>query len=299
MYQSTSQAFKPTRLTIFARPSEHSLTPLTEAKFVIRAEKRMSIQLHGLTPATPSSSRLNVEQCISSTNDGHFLHHRSTLGHVPSDQDSTRSILQSFLQFLDRPYHHDGVNSAYKDIIRVCITEMLASCQSEATMMNEDTRDSSTDLRGILAFQHLQGQSSDQAYDALFQESVNTLSERADLPFRQPPPDLSISHASHFVATQPFLFVPEIGTCSDAQPLSGGRHQQLRLPTVQGGEEKVRCTWLGCSRVVKRDSHARHVDECHLRKVRDVCTGCGRGFSRMYMKKNHLCQGPLSKRRSF
>jgi hypothetical protein len=111
--------------------------------------------------------------------------------------------------------------------------------------------------------------------------------------------DLSISHASHSVATQPFSFVPEIGTCSDAQPLSGGRHQQLRLPTVQGGEEKVRCTWLGCSRVVKRDSHARHVDECHLRKVRDVCTGCGRGFSRMYMKKNHLCQGPLSKRRSF
>jgi hypothetical protein len=221
--QSTSRAFRPTRLTTFARPSERSLTPLTEAKFVIRAENehpttwvrlRYILQTtnstvrHRLTPATPSSLRLNVvEQCVSSTNDGHFLHRRSILGHVPGDQDSTRSTLQSFLQFLDQRYYHDGVNSAYKDIIRVCITEMLASCQSEATMMNEDTRDSSTDLRGILgeslrpshqyselnavhppAFQHLQGQFSDQAYDTLFQESVNTLSEQADLPFRQLPP---------------------------------------------------------------------------------------------------------------
>ncbi|KAJ8584381.1 hypothetical protein M405DRAFT_826937 [Rhizopogon salebrosus TDB-379] len=266
----------------------------------------MSIQLHGLTPATPSSilsSPLDVvEQCVSSTNDGHFFHHRSTLEHVPSDRDSTRSTLQSFLQFLDRYYHHGGVNSAYKEIIRVCITEMLASCQSEATMMNEDTRYSSTDLQGILAFQNLQGQLSDKAYGSLSQEFVNTLPEWADLPFRQPSPELSIYHASRSISTQPFSFVPEMGTSSEAQALSGpsaGRHQRLCLPIVQGGEEKVRCTWLGCSRVVKRDSHARHVNECHLRKVRDICAGCGRGFSRLYMKKNHLCHGPLSKRRSF
>jgi hypothetical protein len=113
---------------------------------------------------------------------------------------------------------------------------------------------------------------------------------------------LSISLASHSVVTQPFSFVPEMGTSSEAQPLSdfsASRHDQLRLPIVQGGEEKVRCTWLGCSSVVKRDSHARHVNECHLRKVRDVCTGCGRGFARLYMKKNHLCHGPSSKHRSF
>jgi hypothetical protein len=112
--------------------------------------------------------------------------------------------------------------------------------------------------------------------------------------------DLSISHTSGSVSTQLFSLVPEMGTPSEAQPLSdssAGRHHQLRLPIVQGGEEKVRCSWLGCSRVVKRDSHARHVNECHLRKVRDVCTGCGRGFARLYLKKNHLCHGPSSKGR--
>jgi hypothetical protein len=114
--------------------------------------------------------------------------------------------------------------------------------------------------------------------------------------------DLSISLASHSVVTQPCSLVPEMGTSSDAQPLSdfsASRHDQLRLPIVQGGEEKVRCTWPGCSSVVKRDSHARHVNECHLRKVRDVCTDCGKGFVRLYMKKNHLCHGPSSKRRCF
>ncbi|KAJ8581052.1 hypothetical protein M405DRAFT_643389 [Rhizopogon salebrosus TDB-379] len=113
----------------------------------------MSIQLHGLTPTTPSSmlsSPLDVvEQCVSSTNDVHFSHHHN-IGHVPSDRDSTRSTLQSFLQFLDRHYYHDGVNSAYKEIIRVCITAMLTSCQSEAAMMDENTRNSSTDIQGIL-----------------------------------------------------------------------------------------------------------------------------------------------------
>jgi hypothetical protein len=224
----TNPPVKPTRLTTFARPSEHSRTPLTEAKFDVQVENEHptawvglrytlhatnSTVKHRLTPATPSSmlsSPLDiVEQCVSSANNGHFLHHRSTLEHVPSDRDSTRSTLQSFLQFLDRHYHHHGVNSAYKEIIRVCITEMLASCQSEATMMNEDTRytSSSTDLQGILggilrpshqynelnavcppAFQNLQGQLSDKAYGSLSQEFVNTLSEWVDLPFRQPSP---------------------------------------------------------------------------------------------------------------
>ncbi|KAJ8581053.1 hypothetical protein M405DRAFT_643392 [Rhizopogon salebrosus TDB-379] len=112
--------------------------------------------------------------------------------------------------------------------------------------------------------------------------------------------DLSISHVSRSVSTQLFSFVPEMGTSSEAQALcdsSAGRHHQLRLPIVQGGEEKVRCSWLGCSSVVKRDGHARHVNECHLGKVRDVCTGCGRGFARLYQKRNHVCHGPSSKRR--
>ncbi|OAX35701.1 hypothetical protein K503DRAFT_773188 [Rhizopogon vinicolor AM-OR11-026] len=57
---------------------------------------------------------------------------------------------------------------------------------------------------------------------------------------------------------------------------------------MQGVLKKVRCMWPGCSRVINEDNHARHVDETHLRKVRDVCTDCGRAFQRMYMKKNHI-----------
>ncbi|KAJ8579608.1 hypothetical protein M405DRAFT_886430 [Rhizopogon salebrosus TDB-379] len=176
---------------------------------------------------------------------------------------------------------------------------------TEATTVDEGTWDSNTDLQEFVAFQHsqLESQLSDQAYEPGFQESASALTEGSD-PFRQHPPDLSLSHtsssASYELGTQPFqTSVLEMGTYSEAQtlPSSAGRHQQLRLPVVQASQEKVRCTWPGCLRVLKKDSHTRHVNECHLGKVMDVCTGCGREFSHMYMKKVHVCHGPLSRRR--
>jgi hypothetical protein len=89
------------------------------------------------------------EQCVGPRNDER-VHHCSTSGHALADQYSTRSTLQSFLEFLDRHYHHDGVNSAYKDIIQICLIRMLANCQSEATIVNEETWNNNTDLESIL-----------------------------------------------------------------------------------------------------------------------------------------------------
>ena len=95
------------------------------------------------------------------------------------------------------------------------------------------------------------------------------------------------------------MSVPQTGTYPEGQsPLdSASRNQLLRIPVVRGSKETVRCPWQGCSSAVKRDNYARHVDETHLKKVKDVCTGCGRVFQRMYMKRKHNCHGPLSKHR--
>jgi hypothetical protein len=148
-----------------------------------------------------SSSQLYIaEQCMGSTHDGRMLHHDNTLGHAPGDQDSTRSTLQSFLEFLDRHHH----NSAYKEIIRICVEGMLVSCLSEAATVVDGACDSITHLQPIfddepqtiapivpnelhaahpssttlptlsqqLGFQQLQGQLLDREYDALSKKSV-------------------------------------------------------------------------------------------------------------------------------
>ncbi|KAJ8594769.1 hypothetical protein M405DRAFT_808420 [Rhizopogon salebrosus TDB-379] len=91
---------------------------------------------------------------------------------------------------------------------------------------------------------------------------------------------------------QPFNFypsTPQHGTYSEWQTLSdsSASYQESHIPVAQGDQEKVKCTWSGCLRVVKKNSYTRHVDEIHLRKVKALCARCGRAFPRMYMKKNH------------
>jgi hypothetical protein len=73
------------------------------------------------------------------------------MGQAASGQNLTtwRSGLRSFLAILDQHYHHDMVNSAYEEIIRFCITMMLANCQLEVTTEDEHIWDNSTDLQGI------------------------------------------------------------------------------------------------------------------------------------------------------
>ncbi|OAX35705.1 hypothetical protein K503DRAFT_773192 [Rhizopogon vinicolor AM-OR11-026] len=214
-----------------------------------------------------SSSQLHFfEQCTSPDNDEHPLPHRCTLGTRPSDQGS-RSILQSF--------------------------------QSEVASLDEGAWNSSTNLETIFGDEvqtttPAKRQVSDQEYAPHSQEFVSTHMARLELLFSHTPVS-----AGYELGTQQFQFTPEYST-SEGQTFShssASRHQELRVPVVQGGQEKVRCTWPGCLRIVNEDNHARHVDETHLGKVRDVCTSCGRVFPRMYTKRNHICHGPHSKRR--
>jgi hypothetical protein len=113
-----------------------------------------------------------------------------------------------------------------------------------------------------------------------------------------PSTTLDFIPASHEMDAQPFDFypsTPQPGTCPEWQTLSGSSisHQESHVPVAQGDQEKVKCTWSGCSRVVKKGSYTRHVNEMHLRKVKAVCARCGRAFPRTYMKKNHelTCRG--------
>jgi len=100
------------------------------------------IVVHRSTPAVfsmmPSSQLDVVGEHISSTN------HQSTLGHTSNNQDSTISILQSFLAFISQYRHHSEVNNAYKDIICVCIEKILTSYHSEVTTVEDRPSDSNT-----------------------------------------------------------------------------------------------------------------------------------------------------------
>ncbi|KAG2041289.1 hypothetical protein BDR03DRAFT_1007138 [Suillus americanus] len=72
----------------------------------------------------------------------------SRLGHV-ADRNSMKATLQSCLECLDR--HNDRLIRIYGEVleIRTRITELLESIQSEATVMDSGTRDSSAYLQAI------------------------------------------------------------------------------------------------------------------------------------------------------
>ncbi|KAG0701089.1 hypothetical protein DFH29DRAFT_1080326 [Suillus ampliporus] len=218
----------------------------------------------------------------------------SRSGHV-ADQGSMKSILQSCLESLDRL--HDGKDYVHKEIlrleileIRTRITELLSSCQSDVTMENSGTWDSSIDLRAIVDDEPqiistvaldklnaisllltpsdtfllpqppaLHGQLSDREYGPLESvEVTGSLPEGADRSVDQLCQDLLLggtsSVVSHEPGAQPFL--PQHGMYSEGHAL----YQQPPLPIVQGGQDKA------------------------------VCAGCGKGFTRPYMKKDHICR---------
>lgn len=67
------------------------------------------------------------------------------------------------------------------------------------------------------------------------------------------------------------------GHVTEGQATSGSsakRYPHLCLPIMLGGQEKVECTWPGCASILKKDSHTRHVDNIHLRKIKAICTRC-------------------------
>ncbi|KAG2123001.1 hypothetical protein BD769DRAFT_1745125 [Suillus cothurnatus] len=127
-----------------------------------------------------------------------------------------------------------------------------------------------------------------QDYGPLSQESAVVVNATVDPPVEQRSPDLMFASSVNHVV--PPFQSPVIGHVVERQPTSGSsakRYSYLCLPIMLGGKEKVKCTWPGCSSILKKDNHTRHVDNIHLRKVKAICTRCKRGFTRTYAKTKH------------
>ncbi|KAG1818016.1 uncharacterized protein BJ212DRAFT_1479839 [Suillus subaureus] len=127
-----------------------------------------------------------------------------------------------------------------------------------------------------------------QEYGPLSQESVGVVNATTDPPVEQLSPDQMFASSVSHVAP-PFQSSVN-GHVTEGQATSGSsakRYPHLCLPIMLGGQEKVECTWPGCASILKKDSHTRHVDNIHLRKIKAICTRCGRGFTRTYAKTKH------------
>ncbi|KAG2128798.1 hypothetical protein BD769DRAFT_1456470 [Suillus cothurnatus] len=117
------------------------------------------------------------------------------------------------------------------------------------------------------------------------QESVDPIAQITEDPFYR-------STSSYEHAAGDFLL--QNGTYPDEQTSSGsstGLDKQLPLTVVQGIKKKFKCTWPRChSSCVTKDILTRHVNEVHLRRIKAVCDECGKGFTRLYLKKGHNCR---------
>ncbi|KAG1763385.1 hypothetical protein EDD22DRAFT_969439 [Suillus occidentalis] len=181
--------------------------------------------------------------------------------------------------------------------IKVTMLQRFASVFLEISMGDEGTLDSSVDFRAIVYDEPqfaLDGvlPSLTPQLPILYSGFASTLPEGARLPISDLPENLLLDGVVSYefgVAE----FPPNYGTYSDAEmlPESSARHdQQPRFSIEQGGQDKVKCTWPGCSKSVKKENLTRHVNEVHRRKVKAVCTRCKKGFSRPYMLRDHICR---------
>ncbi|KAG2112742.1 hypothetical protein BD769DRAFT_56606 [Suillus cothurnatus] len=241
----------------------------------------------------------------------------SQLGHV-SDRNVMKTILQSCLKCLDR--HNDKIINISSEMleIRTCFMELLDNVQAEATVIDSATGDYSAYLQETFSDepQNIATVAPDEpnamsppltvldvldlpqplANDGLLDQGygssrsvgvMGSLPEDTNPMIFQRSPDC----VNYELGEQ--TFVPQHGPRSEGETLPGSSSRldpQSSLPTVQGNQDKVKCTWPGCSKFVKKWSRTRHVNETHLQKVRAVCESCGRGFTRLYMKKDHVCK---------
>ncbi|KAG1807558.1 hypothetical protein EV424DRAFT_233219 [Suillus variegatus] len=245
----------------------------------------------------------------------------SRLGPAP-DQDSMRSSLRSCLEHLDRVYY-DRVDCVYKEEqeLRAAVTE-LVTCQSNITMEDESTLDNSVDFQAMIydsnpqtimplaldelnaispsltppdlsvlaESQAIQGQPSNLEYGPL--GFTSTLPE--GLPISRLSQDLLLAGSYRLDVPD---FLPQCDIYFDGKMMSesesSASHDQQSSHPIQvakAGQDKVKCTWPGCSKALRKDSLTRHINETHRRKVKAVCVYCGKRFARPYMLKNHICQ---------
>ncbi|KAG2050269.1 hypothetical protein BDR06DRAFT_652290 [Suillus hirtellus] len=127
-----------------------------------------------------------------------------------------------------------------------------------------------------------------QEYGPLLQESVGVVNVMADPPVGQLSPDLMVAGSMNHIVPPFQSFID--GHATERLTTSGfsaRRYPHLCLSIVLGDQERVKCTWPGCSSILKKDSHTRHVDNIHLRIVKAICTRCEREFTRKYAKTKH------------
>ncbi|KAG1851804.1 hypothetical protein C8R48DRAFT_360840 [Suillus tomentosus] len=88
-------------------------------------------------------------------------------------------------------------------------------------------------------------------------------------------------HESVAQPLQGIYFEEHVTLSSSARP-----DVQLSVPIQV--KDKVKCTWHGCSALVKKDNLSRHVKEVHEGKIKAVCAGCGKEFKRPYQMDEHI-----------
>ncbi|KAG1728717.1 uncharacterized protein EDB91DRAFT_1313361 [Suillus paluster] len=265
---------------------KHSLAPLALLPRICKKSDsafRMSTYLESTLTNPASMSSLRLRQAPG--------------------QDSTTSTLHSCLESLVRL--HDRIDCVRNEMLELQarIAE-LTSCQSGVAVGDSGVCNDSANMQIIfddepqtialdqlnavsplstlldlflLSQPALHGQFMEQEYGPLGSVGVTgSLSEHANPPVGQLPQDMVLHGISSSVGgEQPFL--PQHDTYSEGQTLFDS--SEPLLPNAQGSQDKVKCTWPGCSRFVKKENRTRHVNEMHRRKVKAVCAGCGKGFA--------------------
>ncbi|KAG2074832.1 hypothetical protein BDR04DRAFT_1140418 [Suillus decipiens] len=138
-----------------------------------------------------------------------------------------------------------------------------------------------------------------QEHRSLSQGSAGAFNTTADPPVGQLSPDLMLAGSVNHVVPPS---QPVDGHVTKRRTTTGSpakRYPHLYIPIALSGQEKVKCMWRGYSNILKKDSHTRHVDNIHIRKVKAICARCERKFTRAYAKTKHeiTCLGARSKRK--
>ncbi|KAG2139078.1 uncharacterized protein EDB93DRAFT_1164015 [Suillus bovinus] len=229
---------------------------------------------------------------------------------------SRPTLLQSYLECLDR--HSERMMNTYREMleIRACITELLSSDRSDVI---EGTLDGTVDIQAMVhepqtiapsALDEINAIAWPSNLPTLFPEPLAFYDQLSDNPLVSvgitglegvAPPLSHIrsdvlpwsSSSSDGYNTGVHNIMPQHGMYSERQTLSSSSTRRDEPCIMQ---DKVQCTRPGCSSVVNKNCLTRHINEVHERKVKARCAGCGKGFARPYMLEDHIrrakCENP-------
>ncbi|OAX34372.1 hypothetical protein K503DRAFT_868961 [Rhizopogon vinicolor AM-OR11-026] len=249
-----------------------------------------------------SSSQPVVERRVGLINDGCMSHHSTRQRRDEESLRSTSQAFLECLDRHDHPRRLDGAYKRIIRICiaEILANYQSEAATNEGSWKYNNTdlqtasglvvkpqtpvpldgamNSSSTDFSfppQPLALQHSQGQVPGQGYGHLSQGSVvvaSIQSEETDPALGQRLPDFLLfgtaGSVGYELGAQPsYSSAPQHGMRAEGQSLSGpsaDHHQELHLPVAQGGQERVKCTWPGCSKSVGKDSYNRHGVPAHI-----------------------------------